>query len=127
MVASVAVACPDMAEPSVAERVARRADELLLTAENLVYVAVGVLLLASGVIVLVSTGYHLGRDLSDGTESTVTAALDGVLLVFILLELLAGLRRPAARPRRVPHTPEGTRAEGGVATPATGGAPGRRT
>lgn len=81
-----------MTEPSRRDPVATPADAVLRTAENLVYAAVGVLLLAGAALMLVSVGYHVARDLGDGVESTVTAALNGLLLVFILLELLAGVR-----------------------------------
>lgn len=67
-------------------------DRVLGTAENLVYAAAGVLLVLSAVIVLGTVAFHLVRDLPDGAEPAVTAALDGLLLVFIVLELLAGVR-----------------------------------
>jgi len=74
------------------EVVVRPADRALHITENVVYVLAGVLLAAASVIVLGTTAYHLVRDLTDGAEPAVTAALDGLLLVFILLELLAGVR-----------------------------------
>ena len=74
------------------EPVAEPADRVLRVAENAVYAVVGLVLLAGATIVLVSVCYHLARDLDDGTEAAITAALDGLLLVFILLELLAGVR-----------------------------------
>jgi len=60
--------------------------------ENLVYTAAGILLVLGAVIVLGAVGYHLVRDLGHGAEKSVTVALDGLLLVFIVLELLAGVR-----------------------------------
>lgn len=68
------------------------ADRALHIAENVVYALAGLLLVAGAVIVLASLGYHLVRDLSDGADKAVTAALDGLLLVFILLELLSAVR-----------------------------------
>ncbi len=65
---------------------------MLGTAENLVYAAAGGLLAVAAVIVLGAVAYHLFTDLKDGAEDAVTAALDGLLLVFIVLELLAGVR-----------------------------------
>ena len=67
-------------------------DRVLSTVENLVYAAAGGLLAVAAVIVLGSVAYHLFVDLQDGAEGAVTQALDGLLLVFIVLELLAGVR-----------------------------------
>ena len=80
-----------MTTPS-ADPVVRPADRVLHLAENVVYAFAGILLAGAAVVVLGSTAYHLVTDLGDGTEQAVTAALDGLLLVFILLELLAGVR-----------------------------------
>ena len=68
------------------------ADRVLRVAENLVYSAAGILLVIGALIVLGAVGYHLVRDLGHGAEKSVTVALDGLLLVFIVLELLAGVR-----------------------------------
>ena len=43
-------------------------------------------------VVLVAVGYHLVQDFDKGVEKAITTALDGLLLVFILLELLAAVR-----------------------------------
>ena len=67
-------------------------DRVLGTAENLVYAAAGGLLVIASVIVLGTVTYHLFTDLKNGAEEAVTSALDGLLLVFIVLELLAGVR-----------------------------------
>lgn len=67
-------------------------DRVLGTAENLVYAAAGALLGVAAVIVLGTVAYRLFTDLNDGAENAVTQALDGLLLVFIVLELLAGVR-----------------------------------
>ena len=67
-------------------------DRILSTAENSVYAAVGALLALAAVIVLGAVAWHLFTDLKDGAEDAVTQALDGLLLVFIVLELLAGVR-----------------------------------
>jgi uncharacterized membrane protein (DUF373 family) len=67
-------------------------DRILGTAENLVYAAAGAMLVIGAVVVLATVGYHLVTDLPDGAEGAVTSALDGLLLVFIVLELLAGVR-----------------------------------
>ncbi|MGH9188919.1 MAG: phosphate-starvation-inducible PsiE family protein [Acidimicrobiales bacterium] len=83
------------------EQVARPADRWLAVAENLVYSVAGVLLLAGAVIVLAAVGYHLVRDVGGGADDAVTTALDGMLLVFILLELLAGVRATMTERRLV--------------------------
>ncbi len=72
--------------------VAAPADRALNLAENAVYAVVGALLAGGAGIVLAVVAYHLVRDIGKGVEEGVTAALDGLLLVFILLELLAGVR-----------------------------------
>jgi uncharacterized membrane protein (DUF373 family) len=70
----------------------RPASRVLDIAENAVYVFVGALLVVGALAVLVSVGYHLVDDVTSGAEKAITAALDGLLLVFILLELLAAVR-----------------------------------
>src|SRR4028118_2048215 len=74
------------------EPVADPADRVLRIAENVVYSFAGVLLAAGAVIVLAAVAWHLAFDVAKGVEKGVTTALDGLLLVFILLELLAGVR-----------------------------------
>jgi uncharacterized membrane protein (DUF373 family) len=74
------------------EPLAKPADRVLLVAENVVYALVGVLLVAGAAIVLVAVLWHLVTDVGKGVEDGVVNALDGLLLVFILLELLAGVR-----------------------------------
>ena len=68
----------------------------LAFAENLVYAAAALFLISSAVILLASIGYALVQELTDGVEPAITHALDGLLLVFILLELLAGVRATMA-------------------------------
>ena len=74
------------------EPIADPADRVLRIAENAVYSFVGVLLAAGAVIVLAAVAWHLVGDVRKGVDKGVTEALDGLLLVFILLELLAGVR-----------------------------------
>jgi uncharacterized membrane protein (DUF373 family) len=74
------------------EPIADPADRLLVIGENIVYSFVGLLLAAAAVAVLGAVAWHLVSDVADGVEKGVTEALDGLLLVFILLELLAGVR-----------------------------------
>ncbi len=83
------------------EPVGRVADRGLEVAENLVYIVAALMLVAGAVAVLVATGYRLVVDLDHGTAEAVTAALDGLLLAFIVLELLAGVRATVAEHRLV--------------------------
>ena len=83
------------------EPIADPADRVLRIGENVVYSFVGVLLAAAAVITLVVVAYHLVSDVSKGVEKGVTEALDGLLLVFILLELLAGVRATMKEKRLV--------------------------
>lgn len=89
------------ATASEAEPVGRFADRGLEVAENVVYIVAALLLLAAAVAVLVATAYGLAVDIADGTADAVVAALDGLLLVFIVLELLAGVRATVAEHRLV--------------------------
>jgi uncharacterized membrane protein (DUF373 family) len=74
------------------EPIADPADRVLRIAENLVYSVAGVLLGAAAVVVLGAVTWHLIKDVGNGVEDGVINAVDGLLLVFILLELLAGVR-----------------------------------
>jgi uncharacterized membrane protein (DUF373 family) len=69
-----------------------RAGRTMHMGELVVYGGIAVLLFASALVALGSTAYHLVRDLDSGALSSVTAALDGVLLVFILVELLGATK-----------------------------------
>lgn len=61
-------------------------------AENAVYGLVGLVLMVGALVVLGDVVYGLVSELKEGVEPAVIHALDGLLLVFILLELLAGVR-----------------------------------
>lgn len=74
------------------EPAARPAERILHIAENVIYAVAGLLLVAGAVIVLVSVAYDLVVHVDDGARASVTTALDGLLLVFILLELLSAIR-----------------------------------
>jgi uncharacterized membrane protein (DUF373 family) len=65
-------------------------------AEGLLYVVVGITLVASAIVALVAIVYDLVRDLDEGALDAVAAALDGLLLVFILVELLGAVRTTVA-------------------------------
>ena len=74
------------------EPIADPADRVLRIAENIVYSVAGVLLATAAVIVLGAVSWHLAKDVGKGVEHGVINFVDGLLLVFILLELLAGVR-----------------------------------
>ena len=65
---------------------------MLDLAEDGVYALAGVLLAITAGVVLVEVAYDLVQDVDQGAKQAVLDALDGLLTVFILLELLAGLR-----------------------------------
>ena len=65
-------------------------------AEGVLYVVVGITLVASAAVALVAIAFDLARDLDEGALDAVAAALDGLLLVFILIELLGAVRATVA-------------------------------
>ena len=67
-------------------------DRAMHACEGVVYAVVGVLLVVAASLTLVAVGYELFHELDGGTLDAVTAALDGLLLVFILVELLGAVR-----------------------------------
>ncbi len=81
-----------MAEAQSKDRLAQHAVKGMRMAENAVYVAAGLLLFAGAIAVVIALGYHLVQDIDKGTQDAITSTLDGLLLVFILLELLAAVR-----------------------------------
>lgn len=64
--------------------------------ENTVYALVALLLLACALASVGAIAYHLVADLDDGVVPAVTEALDGLLLVFILVELFGAVRTTVA-------------------------------
>jgi uncharacterized membrane protein (DUF373 family) len=79
----------------------RPIDRALTFAENVLYTVSAVLLLVGAVGVLGEIGVHLVQEVDDGVATAVTHALDGLLLVFILLELLAAVRATMVEHRLV--------------------------
>ncbi len=86
---------------SQAAPVGRLADRGLELAEDFVYILAALMLLAAAGAVLVATAYGLATHVADGTAEAVVTALDGLLLVFIVLELLAGVRATVAEHRLI--------------------------
>lgn len=66
-------------------------------AEDTLQVLVGVLLVFAAGVVLVEVAYNLATDMDKGASTAVASAVKGLLTVFILLELLAGLRATLVR------------------------------
>lgn len=60
--------------------------------EGVVYSVVGILLVIAASLTVMAVGYELFNDLDEGTLDAVTSALNGLLLVFILVELLGAVR-----------------------------------
>lgn len=83
-------------QPADRSAFVRQSDRLAGGAEFIVYLGVAVVLLGAALAVLVSTAYGMVTDIDDGTRTSVTAALDGLLLVFILVELLGAVRATVA-------------------------------
>ena len=65
-------------------------------AEGLLYIVVGTTLVASALVALVAIAYDLVTHLDEGALDAVAVALDGLLLVFILVELLGAVRKTVA-------------------------------
>ncbi|MEA2902607.1 MAG: hypothetical protein QOH36_2494 [Actinomycetota bacterium] len=76
-------------------------DRALTFAENVLYTVSALLLLAGAVAVLGEIGYNLVHELDEGVADAVVHSLDGLLLVFILLELLAAVRATMVEHRLV--------------------------
>jgi uncharacterized membrane protein (DUF373 family) len=83
-------------DASARRRLADGADRTIELGEQVVYLAVAVVLLAAATTVLVSAAYDLATTMDDGARSAATAALDGLLLVFIFVELLGAVRATIA-------------------------------
>ncbi len=61
-------------------------------AERVVYAAIALLLLTGALVALGAIAYDLATSLEGGALSAVEATLSGLLLVFILIELLGAVR-----------------------------------
>ena len=65
-------------------------------AEGVLYAVVGLVLVGSAAVALGAIAYDLVTQLDDGALDAVAVALDGLLLVFILIELLGAVRATVA-------------------------------
>ena len=81
---------PDQHPPG--DRIAVASDRAMHVAESGLYAVVGLVLVVAAFLALGAVAYELITHLEDGTLDAVTVALDGLLLVFILVELLGAVR-----------------------------------
>lgn len=82
---------PCVSDPQQDRRI-RRADSILSAAEDFVYFGIAALLLVAAGVLLVVAGDNM-LDLRDGLSSDpIVQALDTLLLLFIVVELLAAVR-----------------------------------
>ena len=64
----------------------------LRVAEDIIYALVALTLVGCALLVLGDTVYGLVAESEDGLKKAMKAALDSLLIVFILVELLSGVR-----------------------------------
>jgi uncharacterized membrane protein (DUF373 family) len=76
-------------------------NDALGTAENAVYAGVGVVLIAGAALLLGAAVYRTVVELQAGADHAIQEGLDLLLLVFVLVELLAGVRATLANTRLV--------------------------
>jgi uncharacterized membrane protein (DUF373 family) len=76
-------------------------DRTMERAEGLLYAVVGLVLVGSAAIALGAIVYGLVAHVDEGALDAVAIALDGLLLVFILIELLGAVRATVAERRLV--------------------------
>jgi uncharacterized membrane protein (DUF373 family) len=77
-------------------RVAAVTDSVMELAESALYALVGILLVASAFVALGAVAYDLVDGVGDDALDAAATALDGLLLVFILVELLGAVRATVA-------------------------------
>lgn len=87
------------ASPPSERRSARLLDRSLHVAEDLIYAVVALVLVAGAVVALVDAVHSLATEATDEPQTAVRHALDGLLIVFILVELLSAVRETVAEGR----------------------------
>ena len=70
----------------------RATNNALRLAEDIIYALVALTLVGCALVVLGDTVYGLVAESEDGLKKAMKAALDSLLIVFILVELLSGVR-----------------------------------
>lgn len=88
---------PDEPEPMLT----RLTNDGLRVAEDVIYALVAFSLVAAALVVLGDGIYQFAFRADHGLEPAMKAALDSLLLVFILVELLSGVRTTLAERRLV--------------------------
>ena len=76
-------------------------DRSIAWAEDGLYALVSLLLVAAALVALVEAGYSLATETGDGVRKSLEHALDSLLIVFILVELLSAVRATIAERRLV--------------------------
>ena len=82
--------------PQQESRVLAVSDGVLGLVEGVLYALVALLLVGSAFVALGGVGHDLVAGLDDGGLDAAATALDGLLLVFILVELLGAVRATVA-------------------------------
>lgn len=75
--------------PSEASKMLGR---VIARAEDGLYAIVSFLIVISAVIVLIEAGHSIATETDDGVRGAIEHALDSLLIVFILIELLSAVR-----------------------------------
>lgn len=88
---------PRPSAASAGKRISSVSDRIIEVAEQVVYLGAGIILVAAALLALGAAAHGLATSRADGTDAAVTGALDGLLLVFILVELLGAVRATMAK------------------------------
>ena len=70
----------------------RTLDAIIGRSEEVLYALVSLLLAIGALMVLVEAGHSLATDTDDGVHTAIEHALDSLLIMFILVELLSAVR-----------------------------------
>jgi len=81
-----------MSEPRRETMLARAGAQFLRVSEDVLYLFVALVLVAGACVVLVDAVHGLVTELEDGTKEAMEHALDSLLIVFIIIELLGAVR-----------------------------------
>jgi uncharacterized membrane protein (DUF373 family) len=73
-------------------RIAGMTDQSLHVVEDVVYAFTAIFLVCGAFIALGVSGYHFAIDVSKNVKDAIEAALEWLLIVFILVELLSAVR-----------------------------------
>lgn len=76
-------------------------EAVIARGEDLLYACVSLLLVAGALVALADAGYSLATEATDGVRKALEQALDSLLIVFILIELLSAVRATIVERRLV--------------------------